>query len=211
MIIIMAVDQIIKDIYDSGSDKTVILEHLKQITSVDDMKTIIDEFNFDVTYNDNELIIEHNESMDNFDIIELLLDYGANPKAAGDLILQYACDNYAPTNLVKRLLEAGIPASDNALHGAIHTKNIGTITLLLDLGVKVSAKSLRAAAHVGEPEIVRILLDYGADMDAFNTFVDNYDEDDEMKDHPYIETAMILLSHNIPIETIFKYIMHWGQ
>ena len=104
----------INDIYSCGSQTEVIITTLKSmICDKYVIKAIIDEFNFDVNYNNDELITYytqrtmHYESSRVIKIIHMLLDYGANPRAGDDAVFIYAC-RFGNYKLVKRLLDMGV-------------------------------------------------------------------------------------------------------
>ena len=204
----LSIDKAIQDIYDSGCTNDIILHHLKDTYYTSDMKRIIDQFQFDLTYNNNELIIYYAWDPENHHVIEFLLDYGADPRAGDDIVFSNTI-NY---NLLKRLLELGVPPNVHngaALTNIMYTKKFKSIKLLLDAGINIQNEAMIAAAATGKPDILRLLIEYGGDMDVFHKFVDIRGEEEIFEKNEYIETANLLLSYNVPMETILKYLISW--
>ena len=111
-----------------------------------------------------------------FDIVELLLDAGADPFAPvrGGSPLHYAAGT-GDTTMVNRLLAKGVDASGRdktggtAVHSAVRANRYGMVRFLLDAGVDPDAEDnvgdtpLHVAATWGRREIAGLLLQRGAD------------------------------------------------
>ena len=188
-----SIDEIIEDIYASGCEPDTILEHLKNITSVNKIKRIIEEFQFDVTYNDNELVLSARRA----DIIELLLDYGADPRANNDELLVYASSNGCSYNLIKRLLESGadVNVNSNILLCVISKQNDETLKLVLDYGANIKKTHICFASRYCKLETLRILL-YYLDSQMLSNMCQGLQK--------CVEKANLLLSYNVPAEHILS-------
>lgn len=206
----------IEDIYSKGSNSEVIMQKLKNTYNITMIKKIIDEFQFDVNYNNCELFI-HYIAFSN--ILIMLLDYGANPWADNDNLILKVC-KYGSYDLIKRLLEL-VPVNvreGGVLSKAIYCQEYEVIKLIMDSGYNIelpeSKKALLGAAKRGEPEILQLLLTYGIDASIFNdadissypkTIKPMYNNVDER----YLKIVDILLSYHIPVKTIFRHLIYW--
>ena len=212
----MKLEDIIERIYSLGSSPDLISQCLLKISDIDHIKKIIDEFNFDVRHNDDELII-HFVRQGKSKIVHLLLDYGANPRANGDKLLVYAC-RFCEYSVAERLLDMGVPINiraDEVLDNILYVANSQLLKIVLDHGINISKQQLVSASYKGEPEMLKMLIDHGADPSVFNKFFEEDEKDfNEEKpiskhDEKYIEVANMLLSHGVAPETTFKYLLSW--
>ena len=109
------------------------------------------------------------------EVVELLLDRGANIHVNNDDALIWAARN-GHIEVVKLLLDSGADIQakyDKALIYASNNDNIEVVKLLLDRGVGINAVknyALKWAANKGHIEIVKFLLDSGADIHADNEY-----------------------------------------
>ena len=196
------INRCLEKIYSQGSTSDVIMQQLMNSIDIRMMKRIIDEFQFDVNHKNNQLIMWH---CHNRKIVNMLLDYGANPRARNDSIFLLIC-KHGDHDLIVRFLEMGVPVNGGrALFNAVHRQTYETIKLILDNGTDInsieSKKALLQAAKRGDPKIFRLLLDYGVDPDIFNESI-NVDDENQT----YVEIANILLSYNVQHESIFKHL-----
>ena len=118
-------------------------------------------------------------NLGNLDIVNVLLDDGANPD-------QRDTDGYTPLinavenkqwSIVDRLLEAGVNVATEtiynhtALHGAVYHRNKTLVEKLLSLGAPLECVSrekltpLGMAISVDDADMVKLLLSHGARLD----------------------------------------------
>ena len=205
-------DRIIEEIYNSdiASQPDMILSALKRVRSVKNIERLINEFQFDVCYKDNSLIIHFAQTL-NMGAVELLINYGADARAGNDIVFDYACE-FGPLEMVKRLLELGVPADIHgtyALSQSILGGNIQIVKLLIESGIDVCAnngEAIKTAVRQSNLEITKLLLDYGADIEVLNEI----DEDDQRNDK-HVEMAQMLLSLGVPSITVVKYAINWRE
>ncbi|KAI3872051.1 hypothetical protein MKX03_001398, partial [Papaver bracteatum] len=114
-------------------------------------KYLIENLKLDVNSRDGEgcTPLYHACAEGHFDMVEYLLEKGANPDASNDM-------NHTP------------------LHQAANSGDTKIITLLLSRGVPVdvvsrSGNALQFAAARGHPDAVKLLLDHGADPNCDNS------------------------------------------
>ena len=116
------------------------------------------------------------------EIVNLLIAYGANINVYDDLgssILHYAVGNLSCPQMVKKVLEVGVPFSvadengDRPIHWAAAIGNIPAIEILLEAGEEINVHGqwnktpLHFAAEgrcENAQETIKFLLDHGADL-----------------------------------------------
>lgn len=210
--VVRDLDKAIQDIYHTNIDKQeeAIINLLIKLPYIDMMKKVIDEFQFDVTCDDNTLIV-HFASLGKDDVVRFLIRYGADARANDDYVFTQACE-HGSFDLVKYLLELGVPANVNkgeALMSALCDCKI--LKLLLENGamdnvaIDTINEALIDAVETGLPGSVKVLLDYGADPRVLDNL--EYEADCTQS---YVELAETLLSHNVPIKTIFRRMTMWN-
>jgi ankyrin repeat protein len=113
-------------------------------------------------------------SLDNVEIIQLLLDRGAQinpPEKSGHTPLDVAI-NAGQTEVVSLLLARGAdPNADTRGFGgslsplafAATYNHLEILRLLLDHGARINSESLWQALHYNQPKVASLLLDRGAD------------------------------------------------
>ena len=210
----------IEEIYSQGGQPEIIMQKLKGINDKKILESIIDEFNFDVNYNDTELLIHFCSRRHRTNIAQMLLDYGANARVGNDVVFISACQ-FGDYNLIKRLLDMGVPANaggGRALKCALYKQNYETIKLILDNGYDLTSIEpiegntvLMRCIERCRPEILKLLLDYGIDPNVLNASEpkERDSEDDSQDDsddelEKYVEMTNILLSYGVPIGSIVK-------
>ena len=197
------IEEIIEEIYAAGATPETILRQLTTLKYAHDMKRIIDEFQLDVTYDNNKLINSIDDRVnliECYKIIEMLLDYGAAP--SDKLLLGAAC--FGSYNLIKRLLESGAdPNSDDGmLLGALQNQELQVLKLFLDCGVNIKPIHLWFAGRHCSTERFQLLLNY-ANPSTFDCIPEGeYQE-------PYVEKARLLLAYGIPPEVCFTHLTKW--
>jgi uncharacterized protein len=119
---------------------------------------------------------------DNLQAVELLIQSGANVKAAnrfGVTPMSLACVNGSAA-IIRRLLKAGVdpnaPLSElgeTALMVAAQTGNVDAVAALLEHGADVNAREISRggtaimwAAAEAHPAVVKALIDHGADVNS---------------------------------------------
>jgi len=124
---------------------------------------------------------------DDREVVELLLDAGANPQAVnryGVFPLHVACIN-GNADILEMLLRFGadanaaLPAGETAIMTCAKTGDVEALQVLLDDGADVNAKeswheqtALMWAAAQTHPAAIKLLLEHGADLNAKSKQID---------------------------------------
>lgn len=142
------------------------------------------------------------------EIVQLLLDHGANVHTDNDSALRWASTN-GHTDTVKVLLDHGAQYLSDALQRASTNGHTDTVKVLLDHGADVHIagdSALRWASEKGYTDTVKVLLDHGADVHADNNYALRW-----ASRHGHTDTVKVLLDYGADVHAENGQALQWAS
>lgn len=137
------------------------------------LKSLINEFDYDITYEDN-LLLKISATSHKYNIINFLLENGANVCAGNNIAIKVMSMSYP--EMINRLIDYGANIhvdNEYPLRCSAWGQCYDNMKLLLEHGANIHADDdfvLRICCYYGDYEIIKFLLERGANVHANNDY-----------------------------------------
>lgn len=155
-----------------------IYEKVIRLNRIEIMQMLINEFNFQINFNNSSPIIICSHTKDNFDMMKLLIENGSEINITKFVsgskvnIILYNCCLYSTLQTIKLLLEMNLDANTGGgilLQLCCRYRNYDVVKLLMLHGANERLDiALLEASRNGKSKIVQLLLENGADISIFS-------------------------------------------